>query len=97
VIGQLRPLFAKRSTKTESVNLNDTARKVVALSLSEFQRTRIAVRMELAHDLPPMEGDRMQFQRVILNLLLNACDEMGASNRHRNGWWSKASVTKAIA
>jgi signal transduction histidine kinase len=76
VIDRLRSLFAKRATKTESVDLNDAAREVIALCLSELQRNRIAVSMELAHDLPPVEGDRVQLQQVILNLLLNASDAM---------------------
>jgi len=78
VIDRLRSLFAKRTTRTESVDLNDAAREVVALTLSELQRNRIAVRMELAHDLPSVEGDRVQLQQVILNLLLNACEAMAA-------------------
>jgi signal transduction histidine kinase len=78
VIDRLRSLFAKRATRTESVDLNDAAREVIALTLSELERKRIAVRMELAHDLPPVEGDRVQLQEVILNLLLNACDGMAA-------------------
>jgi signal transduction histidine kinase len=46
------------------------------LSLSELRRHRIVARMELAHDLPPGEGDRVQLQQVILNLLLNAREAM---------------------
>jgi C4-dicarboxylate-specific signal transduction histidine kinase len=42
------------------------------------------VRLELADDLPPVIGDRVQLQQVILNLLLNASDAMsGVEDRPR--------------
>jgi signal transduction histidine kinase len=44
--------------------------------MSELQLQRVAVRLELADDLPPVKGDRVQLQQVILNLLLNASDSM---------------------
>ncbi len=76
VIDRLRLLFAKKATQTEVVDLNDAAREVIALSLSDLQRNRVAVRLDLACDLPPVEGDRVQLQQVILNLLHNARDAM---------------------
>jgi signal transduction histidine kinase len=77
VITRLRALFAKKDTTTESVDLNEATREVIALSLSELQRSRVILRSELADDLPPVTGDRVQLQQVILNLLRNALDAMG--------------------
>jgi len=76
VIARLRALFAKKTTTTGSIDLNEATQEVVALSVSELQRQRVAVRLELADDLPPLKGDRVQLQQVILNLLLNASDAM---------------------
>ena len=57
---------------------------VIALSWSDLQRSRVIVRAELADDLPPVTGDRVQLQQVILNLLLNAADAMsGVEDRPR--------------
>jgi hypothetical protein len=36
---------------------------VIALSLSELQRNRVIVQSELADDLPPITGDRVQLQQ----------------------------------
>jgi PAS domain S-box-containing protein len=76
VIARLRALFAKKTTTTGSIDLNEATREVVALSMSELQRQRVALRLELDDDLPPLKGDRVQLQQVILNLLLNASDAM---------------------
>jgi PAS domain S-box-containing protein len=77
VITRLRRLFARKDVVAESVDLNDAAREVIALSTGELQRRRVILRTDLADDLPPVLGDRVQLQQVILNLLLNASDAMG--------------------
>jgi signal transduction histidine kinase len=76
VITRLRTLFSKRDVTTESVDLNEAIRDVIALSRSELQRRHVISRVELADDLPPVTGDRVQLQQVVLNLLLNAADAM---------------------
>jgi C4-dicarboxylate-specific signal transduction histidine kinase len=76
VITRLRALFSKKHALSERVHLNDAAREVIALSLSELQRNRVIVRSDLADDLPLVTGDRVQLQQVILNLLRNASDAM---------------------
>jgi PAS domain S-box-containing protein len=84
VITRLRALFSKKDATTESVDLNEATREVIALSLSELQRSQVILQPELADDLPPVAGDRVQLQQVILNLLLNASDAMsGVDDRPR--------------
>ena len=78
VISRLRALFGRKDTTRESVDLNEATGEVIALSLSELQRNRVMVRTELANDLPPVMGDRVQLQQVILNLFLNASGAMSS-------------------
>jgi signal transduction histidine kinase/DNA-binding response OmpR family regulator len=76
VIARLRALFGKKATATESLDLNESTREVLALSSHELRRGRVIVRTDLADELPPIVGDRVQLQQVVLNLLLNASDAM---------------------
>ncbi|MBV9340023.1 MAG: PAS domain-containing protein [Acidobacteria bacterium] len=76
VITRLRTLYSKRDPQLELMDLNETAREVTSLSLSELQQNRVLLRQELAEDLPPIIGDRIQLQQVIMNLLRNASEAM---------------------
>ena len=76
VIARLRALFSKKEFTLEPVDLNEAAREVIALSLSDLQRNRVILQSELADDLPRIVGDRVQLQQVVLNLLRNASDAM---------------------
>ena len=84
VITRLRALFSKKEFTLESLDLNDATREAIALSLSDLQRNRVILQSELAEDLPPVIGDRVQLQQVTLNLLRNATDAMaGVEDRPR--------------
>jgi PAS domain S-box-containing protein len=78
IVRRLRALFCKKGATSESLDLNEATREVVALSLSELERNKVIVRTELAAELPSVQGDRVQLQQVILNLLLNASDAMSS-------------------
>jgi PAS domain S-box-containing protein len=85
VIKRLRALFARKQLATEPVELNDAAAEVLALSASELQRNRVILRTVFAEQLPPVIGDRVQLQQVILNLIVNAVDAMSEiDDRPRN-------------
>jgi PAS domain S-box-containing protein len=76
VINRLRALFAKKSITLESVDLNAAAQEVIAMLLGELQRSRVVLHPQFADALPPVKGDRVQLQQVILNLIMNAIEAM---------------------
>jgi PAS domain S-box-containing protein len=75
VITRLRALYSNKEFTLEQVDLNEAAREVIALSLSDLQRNRVILRSEFANDAI-VAGDRVQLQQVILNLIRNASDAM---------------------
>jgi FixJ family two-component response regulator/signal transduction histidine kinase len=76
VVARVRALFTKTESAIEAVDLSEVTREVIALSLSDLQKNGVALQSELAEDLPAINGDRIQLQQVILNLLRNASDAM---------------------
>jgi len=80
VITRLRALYTKKEFAMEPVDLNAATQEVIALSLSDLQRNRVILKSQLADGLPLVNGDRVQLQQVILNLVRNASDAMGSAD-----------------
>jgi len=79
VIERLRTLLKKGQITFEALDLNDVATDVLELTRSDFLSRRISVTTSLAPSLPRVDGDRVQLQQVLLNLVLNACESMSAN------------------
>jgi signal transduction histidine kinase len=87
VVTRLRALFSKKNATLEPFDLNEAAKEVIALSLSELQRNRVILQPDYAADLPTVLGDRIQIQQVILNLIRNGSDAMSTvDDRSRELW-----------
>ena len=76
IIQRLRGLLKKGEGKFESVDLNKLVEATIALLRHEVIARRISVETELAASLPPVLGDSVQLQQVLLNLIMNAMDAM---------------------
>jgi PAS domain S-box-containing protein len=84
VITRLRTLFSKKQIDVEPLDLNEAAREVIALLSGELERNSVILKQEFSDHLPTVQGDRVQLQQVILNLLRNASDAMsGIEDRPR--------------
>jgi C4-dicarboxylate-specific signal transduction histidine kinase len=71
--------LAKRSVPEQvPLRLADVVREVVALAAAESAARGVAVRTDMPADLPLVRGDRVQLQQVLLNLVANGMDAMGA-------------------
>ena len=78
VIGRIRTLLRKTGTEKELLDMNQVIREVVALAEGEVRSNGVALRTELAGDLPPILGDRVELEQVVLNLIVNAIEAMSA-------------------
>jgi two-component system, LuxR family, sensor kinase FixL len=78
VIARIRALAKKTAMERAALNLNDAIREVIALTENEARRGGVWLRTDLASGLPPVHGDRVQLQQVILNLVVNGIEAMMA-------------------
>ena len=76
VITQIRDLLKKRTPSKVSLDVNELIREAIALIPHVLKKHKIALRTDLAADLPSVLGDRIQLEQVILNLMVNGIEAM---------------------
>jgi PAS domain S-box-containing protein len=76
IVSRIRLLFKNISLQRELVDVNEVIREMIVLLAGEATQYAIAVRTELASDLPQVMGDRVQLQQVLMNLVLNGMEAM---------------------
>jgi PAS domain S-box-containing protein len=79
VITRIRALIKKSPPIKVRLDLNEAIQEVLALTGLEARRQGVLVRTELAASLPPVRGDWVQLQQVIMNLVMNGIDAMKES------------------
>lgn len=72
VLLRIRALLARSAVRHRPCDLNAIVRDIVPLVAPGLARHDVAVDLDLAGELPPVPGDPVQLQQVVLNLLLNA-------------------------
>jgi PAS domain S-box-containing protein len=80
VIDRIRTLIKKAPPRNERFDINAAIREVIELTRGQAVKDGVSVQTDLAHDLPVIEGDRVQLQQVILNLIMNAVESMSSVN-----------------
>src|ERR1700733_8926513 len=76
VVGRIRALIKKAPARKDAVEINDAILEVIALTRTEAANNSVSVRTQLAEGLPRVQGDRVQLQQVLLNLIVNAIEAM---------------------
>jgi PAS domain S-box-containing protein len=76
VLGRIRELVRKAPPRKEAVDINAAIREVIELTRGETAKSGAAVRTQLADGLPCIQGDRVELQQVLLNLIINALEAM---------------------
>jgi len=79
VIRRLRGLLKRGEPERRLLALHEVAEGVLTLMRSELLGRGVELERRLAPDLPPVLGDRIPLEQVLLNLVLNACDALAAN------------------
>jgi len=72
----LRVLLKKGEINRGPLDMNEVVDSVLKLIRSDLVNQHIAVDVQITPDLPLVDGDEVQLQQVLLNLIVNACDAM---------------------
>jgi len=85
VIQRIRALVKKSEPQMAALDINDVIREAISLEQREMLSRQVSLRTELASALPPVLGDRVQLQQVVINLVMNALEAMApVSDRPRD-------------
>jgi signal transduction histidine kinase len=83
ILQRLRSFISPQANVHEAVDLNAVATSALSLVGESLQRRHVSVSSKLAADLPSVSGERVAFEQVVVNLLLNAADAMEAGGAAR--------------
>ena len=78
VVGRVRAMVMKTSPERTRVDVNDVVNDVLVLLGTSLRTHTVSVNAELASGIPPVLGDRVQLQQVVLNLLMNGIEAMSS-------------------
>ena len=76
IVLRIRSLTKRASPQKTRLELNDVVNEVVSLVQREVVNHRVSLRLKLASGLPPLLGDRVQLQQVLINLVMNGIQAM---------------------
>ncbi len=76
IIGRIRNLVKKEPLRKDALEVNEAIVEVMTLTRGEVMKHNVSVQTQLAEGLPLIQGDRVQLQQVILNLIINAVEAM---------------------
>ena len=76
VIDNIRTLFKTGARTRSSLDVNNLIREVLTVMRDDLRRHRVAVQTDYNQSLPPIEGNQVQLQQVLVNLITNAIDSM---------------------
>jgi PAS domain S-box-containing protein len=79
IVDRIRDHIKKAPPRKDYFDLNAAINEVIELARNAIIRNGVSVQARLSEGLFPVQGDRVQLQQVILNLLLNACEAMGST------------------
>ncbi|MEA2541335.1 MAG: hypothetical protein QOH35_2701 [Acidobacteriaceae bacterium] len=83
VIENIRTLFKTEARTRTSLDVNNLIREALAFVGDDLRRHRVAVQTDCNQSLPPIEGNQVQLQQLLVNLITNAIDSMATEDGDR--------------
>ena len=80
VIRRVREFVKNESNGTAALDMREIIRETIALVRFDLDKNRIAASVDISEALPRVNGDRVQLEQVILNLMINALEAMASVN-----------------
>jgi len=81
VARSIRTMFGRKADSVSEFDLNDLVRETASLLDREMAAHKVSLRLALDEALPPILANRVQIQRVLVNLLTNAIESLDATER----------------
>lgn len=81
IIHRLRQFISPQTSQAGAVELKAVVEEALALLQESFKQQQIRVNTALPNGLPPVLGDAIGLEQVLVNLLLNACEAMAEQNQ----------------
>ena len=78
IIDRIRDHIKKAPPRKDRFDLNEAINEVIELARSAITKNGVSVQTRLTEGMLPVQGDRVQLQQVVLNLILNAVEAMGS-------------------
>ena len=93
IVDRIRNLARRSPPRKEALQVGDAILEVLALTRAETEKAGIAIRTEWPDDLPLVQADLVQFQQVVLNLILNSrefINRAGSGPLNNNNYYKLA-------
>ncbi|RFU49828.1 PAS domain S-box protein [Paraburkholderia sp. DHOC27] len=76
IIDRTRAFFKKEPQRKDGLDINETIVELIAFMRTEADKYAVELEARLADGLPQIQGDRVQLQQVMMNLIINAFEAM---------------------
>jgi C4-dicarboxylate-specific signal transduction histidine kinase len=83
IVGRIRALVDKAPARKDFLGLNEVILEVIELTRAELSDHGVLLQTELTQGLPLVQGDRVQLQQVMMNLIMNAVEAMSEMSNGR--------------
>jgi PAS domain S-box-containing protein len=81
IIDRIRSLIKKAPPRKDDLKINEALLEIIALTHGEVVKHGVSVQTQLTEGLPLIQGDRVQLQQVIMNLIINAIEAMSGAGK----------------